>query len=218
MNLDDLLGWLRSGRPVTSRTDFTVGTAMPDGRLDLCKQAIGPYGMRLVADALPAGGPARHLLLGTDGLGDDGAGTAAAGAVRAQAPTLYLGCNAITAAGACRIADRLTASPGIVRGLWLKRNPLGPAGGRTAARLAATLSGAPHRLTHLDLRHTGLTSRGALRLLAAARQALSPTRYVLGPGIASRAKRELNALAAPLPPLRPHPSVAAVRSVHRTAH
>ncbi|WP_433259158.1 ribonuclease inhibitor [Streptosporangium sp. CA-135522] len=280
--------------------------------------------------------------------------------LRSGATTLYVGCNAITSAGACRIADRLAASPGIVRGLWLKRNPLGPDGGRiagvavaagldtldlvqtgldpgglgvlvdriltaggagrlfvsgnplggagavqlarlvagdgveelyasaadlgdqggavltgalrpgrlrrlsvasngigaavlvrlveaaatagievldlgrvpaarhlgsadnhlgdgAAARVAHTLSDAPHRLAHLDLRHTGVTSRGALHFLTGARQAVTPTRYALGAGVASRVKRDLNALAAELPDLRPHPAVAAIRSVHRTA-
>ncbi|MEV7012619.1 ribonuclease inhibitor [Streptosporangium sp. NPDC051022] len=358
---EDLLAWLRGGEPVTRRTDFTVGSAMPDGRLDLCKQALGPYGMRLVADALPEGGPVRHLLLGTDGLGDDGAETAAAGATASGASTLYLGCNTITAAGACRITDRLIASPGIVRGLWLKRNPLGPDGGRIvgeavrtglttidlvqtgldapgaaalvdhllasggagrlfvggnplgpegarelarlidadgveelyvsaagigdegaailadalrsgrprglrrlsvasngidrtsaaklvaaaaaagvetldlgrvraagylgaadnrlgdtgAAHIARTLGETPHRLAHLDLTHTGITSRGALHLLDGARRATSPTRLILGGGMASRVKRELNHLAAAVPLLAPHPDVAAIRSVHR---
>ncbi|MET9344561.1 hypothetical protein [Nonomuraea sp. NPDC003804] len=78
--VNDLLAWLRSGEPVTRRTDFSVGTAMPDGRLDLCKQALGPHGARLVTDAMPVGGPTRHLLMGTDELGDEGADTAAAGA------------------------------------------------------------------------------------------------------------------------------------------
>ncbi|MGW4471616.1 ribonuclease inhibitor [Nonomuraea sp. NPDC004354] len=358
--VNDLLAWLRSGEPVTRRTDFSVGTAMPDGRLDLCKQALGPHGVRLVTDAMPVGGPTRHLLMGTDELGDEGADTAAAGAVGSGVSTLYLGCNAITAAGACRIADRLIASPGIVRGLWLKRNSLGSDGGRivgdavgtglstidlvqtgldaaglavlvdrllatghagrlfvsgnrlgpegaselarliacdgveelfvsaaglgdsgagilvralrpgrlrrlsaasngigpaalaelvaaaakagiealdlgrvpaarhlgaadnrlddaTADLIAQALSGAPHRLALLDLRHTGITSRGALRLLAGAHEAVSPTRYVLRGGFASRVKRDLNALAADAPELHPHPDVAAVRSVHRTS-
>ena len=42
-----------------------------------------------------------------------------------EVETLYLGCNGITAGGACRIADQLRASPQVVTGVWLKRNPLG---------------------------------------------------------------------------------------------
>ncbi|WP_242454213.1 ribonuclease inhibitor [Bailinhaonella thermotolerans] len=359
-DLDDLLAWLRSGRPVPRRVDFRTGTAMPDGRLDLCKQSLGPYGAALVAGALPPYGPVRHLLMGTDGLGDDGAATAAAGAVASGAETLYLGCNEITAGGACRIADRLLASPGVVRGLWLKRNPLGPAGARigadlvpaglttldlvqtgltagglsalvdgvlaaggigrlfvsgnplgpagaaglarlvaadgvdelyasanglgddgalliasalrpggrlrrlslasdgmgpagvlaliraavasgvevldlgrvraaavlaapdnrlddaTAAEAADALAAHPHRLAHLDLTHTATTSRAALHLLGGLRRAPSPTRVRLGRGIAFRVKRDLAEAAAAVPPLTPHPEVAAVKSVHRT--
>ncbi|GII97569.1 hypothetical protein [Sinosporangium siamense] len=86
-----------------------------------------------------------------------------------------------------------------------------------AARIAQVLSGGAHRLTYLDLRHTGMTSRGALHLLAGAQRAVIPTKYTLGGGIASRVKRELNALAAVVPPAVPHPEVAAVLSVHRTS-
>ncbi|MEV0999422.1 ribonuclease inhibitor [Nonomuraea sp. NPDC050202] len=363
-DLAPLLEWLRTGRQVGERTDFPAGTAMPDGRLDLCKQALGPDGVRAVVSALRPHGPVRHLLLGTDGLGDAGAADATEGAIGAGVETVYLGCNGIGAAGACRIADQLIASPGVVRGLWLKRNPLGGEGGRVAGRLmargsglatldlvqtgldaAATaalaegvesvaargdrigrlylggnplgavqvarivrtgavdelyvsaaglgdagarllaralraappglthlslasngigpeplvelvaaaaaagvtlldlgrvraagalgatgnrldepataaiadiLSSAPHRLAHLILRDTGVTSRGALALVAGARRAASPTRYALGPGIASRAKHELAELAKAVPPLSPHPDVAAIASVHRT--
>ncbi|WP_285709935.1 ribonuclease inhibitor [Microtetraspora sp. NBRC 16547] len=359
-DLYSLLAWLRTGRPVERRTDFAVGTAMPDGRLDLCKQALGPMGARLVAEALPSAGPTRHLLLGTDELGDAGAGTAADAATASSASTLYLGCNGIGGAGACLIADRLVASPGVVRGLWLKRNPVGPDGGLIigevvgtglttidlvqtrldagglaalvdhivaaggigrlfvsgnplgpsgaeelarliaadgveelyasaaglgdrgaefltgalrggrlrrlslasngigpvaaaaliaaavaagaemvdlgrvraagvlgaqdnhvgddgAAAVAQALAASTHRPAHLNLRHTGIGSRGALHLLAGARNAAVPTRFVLGGGIASRVKRELGALAEAVPELRPHPEVAAVRSVHRTS-
>ncbi|MFB9673916.1 hypothetical protein [Streptosporangium vulgare] len=153
-DLDGLLAWLRSGRPVTRRTDFAVGTAMPGGRLDLCKQALGPRGAELVAEALPHRGPTRHLLMGTDGLGDAGAGTGAEAATASGAETLYLGCNGITVTGACRIADRLMASPGIVRGLWLKRNPLGPEGGRLVGEAVAS------GLSTVDLVQTRLDAGG----------------------------------------------------------
>lgn len=50
--LAPLLDWLRGGRPAGERLDFTAGTALPDGRLDLCKQGIGAQGAALVAEAL----------------------------------------------------------------------------------------------------------------------------------------------------------------------
>lgn len=71
--------------------------------------------------------------------------------------TLYLGCNGITAGGACRIADQLRASPQVVTGVWLKRNPLGGGGGRAAAELVESA----RSLRTLDLVQTGLDADGA---------------------------------------------------------
>jgi hypothetical protein len=366
-DLEPLIGWLRQGRTAQQRLDFPAGTALPDGRLDLCKQALGAEGARAVADALRPG-PVRHLLLGTDGLGDDGAADVTERTPGSGVETLYLGCNGITAAGACRIADNLRASPQAVTGVWLKRNPLGPAGGEAAAglveaarslrtldlvqtgldpaglgvltdalvtaarsgrgverlfvggndlgpagalplaaliasgavtelyvsaarlgdegarllaealgrapyarltRLAvasngigpqacalltaaateagvelldlgrvraagalaaadnrvdaeaadgigAALGAVPHRLTHLVLANTGMRSREAHRLLDAAPDAVTPTRYVLGKGIATSVRRRLDSFSAHLPLPTVPDAVAAVRSVHRT--
>ncbi|MFF4136736.1 ribonuclease inhibitor [Streptomyces mirabilis] len=165
--LAPLLDWLRDGRPAGERLDFTAGTALPDGRLDLCKQGLGARGAALVAEALSEmsgvsdrPSPVRHLLLGTDGLGDEGAVAVAA---RAEVETLYLGCNGITAGGACRIADHLRASPRVVTGVWLKRNPLGSGGGRAAAELVE----AARSLRTLDLVQTGLDATGAVVLVDA---------------------------------------------------
>jgi Ran GTPase-activating protein (RanGAP) involved in mRNA processing and transport len=165
--LAPLLDWLRAGRPAGERLDFPAGTALPDGRLDLCKQELGTEGASLVAEALGQGPtPVRHLLLGTDGLGDAGAEVVAGAS--AEVETLYLGCNGITAGGACRIADQLRASPQVVTGVWLKRNPLGSAGGRAAAELIESA----RSLRTLDLVQTGLDATGAVvladALLAAA--------------------------------------------------
>ena len=154
--LAPLLDWLRAGRPAGERLDFAAGTALPDGRLDLCKQALGAVGAAMVADALSQGpSPVRHLLLGTDALGDDGAAAVAGAGTGVE--TLYLGCNGVTEGGACRIADQLRASPQVVTGVWLKRNPLGGGGGRAAAELID----AARSLRTLDLVQTGLDAAGA---------------------------------------------------------
>ena len=374
--LAPVLAWLRRGEPVQARTAFPTGTALPDGRLDMCKQDLGPLGAAAVADALPeGGGPVKHLLLGTDGLGDGGVAAVAPKAVAARVETLYLGCNNIGSGGVCEIASRLIASPGVVKALWLKRNPVGADGvravaetvragtvlrtidltqtglaapevatlvdamidagnssgsrthaierlylsgnklgaegaqelarllsegavaelyvsaahlGDTGARLLATalrtappgalrrlgvasngigpealadlvaaaatagvelidagrvkaaailaaadnhldesgaasiaaaLAAAPHRLAFLNLRHTDLGSPGALRLLEGAQRAATPTRFMLGTGIAKRVKKELAALAADIPAsaFDVAPDVRAIRSVYRTA-
>ncbi|WP_369199098.1 ribonuclease inhibitor [Streptomyces djakartensis] len=170
VELGPLLTWLRAGRTTEERVDFPYGTVLPDGRLDLCKSQIGPDGAALVADALRARadadgqpGPIWHLLLGTDGLGDDGAAEVAARSAGTGVRTLYLGCNGITAAGACRIADHLRASPQAVAGLWLKRNPLGSQAGHAGAELVAAAS----ELRTLDLVQTGLDATGLARLTRA---------------------------------------------------
>lgn len=365
-DLEPVLAWLRSGESVAGRVDFPAGTALPDGRLDMCKQNLGPAGAAAVARALPeGGGPVRHLLLGTDGLGDEGVDAVVPAAVGADVQTLYLGCNGIGEGGACAIAGQLLASPGVVRALWLKRNPLGEGGTRAIAevvregtalrtldlvqtgldagslaelvdalitgrqvtraylggnrlgaegaahlarlvsagvlaelyvpaaylgdagaaaladglsraptgvlrrlsvasngigpaalaglvaaaaragvelvdaarvRAAATLGAddnrldeaaaavigealgdAPHRLTYLDLRYTGVGSRGALRLLDGAQRAATPTRYMLGSGIASRVKKELAVLAAGVSMPDTPRDARSARSVYRTA-
>lgn len=82
--------------------------------------------------------------------------------------------------------------------------------------MAAALTSAPHRLTHLVLTHTGMRSREAHRLLDAAPAAATATRYVLGKGIATSVRRRLDALSAHLPSPAVPEDVAAVRSVHRT--
>ncbi|MFJ9521162.1 hypothetical protein ACIRPK_23300 [Kitasatospora sp. NPDC101801] len=125
-DLTPLLAWLRAGRPTTERIDFPTGTALPDGRLDLCKQDLGPDGAALVTESLPPRG-------------------------------------------------------------------------------------------HLVLADTGLRGQEAHLLLDAARRAVTPTRYVLGKGVATTVRRRLDELAAAVPPPAVPGDVAAVVSVHRTA-
>lgn len=154
-DLAPLLRWLKTGAAAKTRLDFATGTALPDGRLDMCKQNIGPLGAGRLADALRPG-VVRHLLLGTDQLGDQGAEKVARRAGDAQVETLYLGCNNISATGVCRIADNLRASPQALSGVWLKRNPLGSGGGDAAAELLE----AARELRTLDLVQTGLDPAG----------------------------------------------------------
>jgi Ran GTPase-activating protein (RanGAP) involved in mRNA processing and transport len=170
--LEPLLAWLRTGTATAERQDFPTGTALPDGRLDLCKSALGPDDAARVTEALRPG-VVKHLLLGTDGLGD-GAADVAGQAVEREVETLYLGCNGITAGGVCRIADNLRMSPqaGKVTGVWLKRNPIGD-GDAAAAIVASARS-----LRTLDLVQTDLDSPGVASLVAAIRTAAGAGRRI----------------------------------------
>lgn len=172
-----LLGRLRDPAEVRADEEFPRGTLRPDGRLDLCKQGVGPLMTDRLARLAAVSGHARHLLLGTNGLGGDGA-LAVAGALAPghHLETVYLGCNRIDADGVGPLADRL-ATDGTVRALWLKRNPLGDEG---VARLGAALA-TNRALRTLDLVNVGLTARGLAVLAGAvARRPVPLERLFLG--------------------------------------
>ncbi|MEU4625395.1 gala protein [Actinoplanes sp. NPDC023801] len=155
-DFDGILGRLAAPEPVTAIEEFARGLLRPDGRVDLCKQGLGPVQAARVAEAAAGSPHATHLLLGTNGLGTGGArAVAAALPAGHRISTVYLGCNRIDADGAGALADRLTTDDGI-RALWLKRNPIGDDG---VARLAAALV-ANRSLRTLDLVNTGLTAAG----------------------------------------------------------
>ncbi|GAA0449767.1 hypothetical protein Ade02nite_58830 [Paractinoplanes deccanensis] len=159
-DFDGLLGRLASPSPVTAPEEFARGLVRPDGRVDLCKQGVGPLQAARVMRSAAASPHARHVLLGTNGLGASGARAVAGELVPGHGiSTIYLGCNRIDAAGAAALAERL-ASDTSVRALWLKRNPIGDAG---VAALAEALA---HNtsLRTLDLVNTGLSLAGLTHL------------------------------------------------------
>ncbi len=194
--LDPLLARLVSDRAVEDDEVFPLGTLRADGRVDLCKQGLGAAGAARLMPAAAASPHARHVLLGTNAIGDEGAVTVA----RALADThglhtLYLGCNRIGPDGVTALADALSADD-TVRALWLKRNPVGDDGvtalaamlrrntalrtldlvntGITAASLRVlldALTGRPHPVERLFLGGNGLTADTATLLAALIREA-----------------------------------------------
>jgi hypothetical protein len=180
-DFDGILGRLATPGPVTAIEEFARGLLRPDGRVDLCKQGLGPVQAARVVEAAAGSPHAIHLLLGTNGLGSEGARAVAAAMPDGHGiSTVYLGCNRIDADGAGALADRLAADD-TVRALWLKRNPVGDQG---VARLAAALPG-NRALRTLDLVNTGLTAAG-LEPLAdalAARPAVLERLFLGGNGL-----------------------------------
>ncbi len=168
-DFDAILTRLSSPVPVTGAEEFDRGLIRADGRVDLCKQGVGPVQVARVVQTAVASPHATHLLLGTNALGTPGA-RELAGALTPghRISTVYLGCNRIDADGAAALADRLADDDG-VRALWLKRNPIGDAG---VAHLAAALA-SNTTLRTLDLVNTGLTVTG-LAVLADALAARPP--------------------------------------------
>lgn len=164
--LDPLLARLADVRPVEADETFPLGTLRADGRLDLCKQGLGPAGAARLLPAAIASPHAAHLLLGTNALTDTGAATLAETLNRAGTGhgvhTLYLGCNRIGPDGALALAGAL-AEDTTVRALWLKRNPLHADGARTLAALLRRNTA----LRTLDLVNTGIGADGVRLLLDA---------------------------------------------------
>ncbi|WP_328960341.1 gala protein [Streptomyces virginiae] len=161
--LDPLLARLAADRPVETDETFPLGTLRTDGRVDLCKQGLGPAGAARLLPAATASAHARHLLLGTNAIGDAGAGTLAEALAAGHGlHTLYLGCNRIGPDGVGSLAGAL-GDDTTVRALWLKRNPLFADGARTLAALLRRNTA----LRTLDLVNTGIGADGVRLLLDA---------------------------------------------------
>jgi hypothetical protein len=153
--LAPLVDWLARKEPAATTLEFPRGTVLADGRLDLCKQALGPDGASRVLMALRGHPAIRAILFGTGAIGNQGAAAVAAALDDGVAlDTVYLGCNRIDEAGVAVLGDAVARSA--VDALWLKRNPLGVAGAR---RIAALITGgAPLRV--LDLFNCELDDAG----------------------------------------------------------
>lgn len=161
--VDPLLRHLRENLPVAGSQAFPRGTVLEDGRLDLCKQSLGPENCRRITDALTDNTTVRSLLLGTDGIGDGGAKDVAA--LMEQNPHLeivYLGCNRITEAGTADLCAALGHNE-TVKGLWLKRNPIG----LTGAKHIAAMLRRNTTLQTLDLVNTDIGAEGLAAVLDA---------------------------------------------------
>ncbi|MDX2296628.1 MULTISPECIES: gala protein [Streptomyces] len=179
--LAPLVTRLADTRPVADDEAFPLGTLRADGRVDLCKQGLGPDGAAHLLPAAAGSPHAAHLLLGTNSLGDEGARSIADALTAAHhtdtahahphtpthtpthgIQTLYLGCNRIGPDGVTALADAL-AEDTTVRALWLKRNPVTATGARALAGLLRRNS----TLRTLDLVNSGIGPEGVRLLLDA---------------------------------------------------
>lgn len=192
--LGPLLERLADVRPVRDDETFPLGTLRTGGRVDLCKQGLGPAGATRLLPAALASPHAEHLLLGTNSIGDEGAQALAR--ALAERPghglhTLYLGCNRIGPDGTAALADALTGDTS-VRALWLKRNPLTASGTETLAGLLRRNT----TLRTLDLVNTGIGADGVRLLLDALLDRPAPLErlFLGGNGLAADAAPLLAAL------------------------
>ncbi len=192
--------------------------ATPIERLYLGGNGLGPESGDVLAGLLRDAGVG-ELYLAAGRLGDTGvaavAGALAGVAARGRRVVLGLGGNGIGPDGVRHLAAHLAAlatldlaRPPSARVLRAAPNVVGDAG---AAALAGALPGSG--LRRLDLRHTGVTGRGA-RLLVAALDAGTDLELLgLGSGVPRRLKRVATTV---LRPATPAPEdITAITSVYR---
>jgi len=167
--LQAVFAHLRSGSTTELEIhQFDRGAVYRDGRVDMCKQVVGPPHIADLAQSVAQTETVQHFLLGNNIVGDTGA-TAIAQMVRSRAggtpiETLYLAGNELTAEGAAALADALTDDIGTTS-MWLKRNPLGPQGvGQLALMLRSNST-----LEVLDLVNTATGDDGVEVLFDALR-------------------------------------------------
>lgn len=109
---------------------FTRGALYPDGRLDLCKQVVGPTWIEKLMESLKTNTQITHFLLGNNIIGARGAAAIAKyieGDNPSKIQTWYIAGNSIDHDGMALIAKALEKDKHM-KYLWLKRNPLSPAG------------------------------------------------------------------------------------------
>lgn len=169
--LKPVFAHLRSGSPIDIEMRvFDRGAVYRDGRVDMCKQVVGPTYIEQLTQAVAESPNVQHFLLGNNVVGDTGA-TAIAEMVRARSATtvpletLYLAGNEITATGAADLARSLESDT-TVTSLWLKRNPLGPAG----VEKLATMLRSNSTLEVLDLVNTSAGDEGVEALFDVLRE------------------------------------------------
>lgn len=182
--LEPFFSFLRgssAGGAEASAHTFVRGTYFADGRMDLCKQVVGPDHIAELCSAVAENRSSqehevrkhevRHFLLGNNiaCAGPSAAGAKSLAALMANPDlaieTWYLAGNAIGPRDIELIAHSLAGNDA-ARSLWLKRNPIGKAG---AAHLGTLLANS--RLELLDLHNTALFDEGVEALTRAMNEA-----------------------------------------------
>ncbi|RNA15578.1 leucine rich repeat [Brachionus plicatilis] len=143
---------------------FERGTITPDGRLDLCKQVIGPKGIQPLLESISKNENVDRLLLGNNIVGDQGGDLIAEFIKSGSSPLTvwYIAGNNLTAKGIKPIADALVNDTKVTA-LWLKRNPLKALGMVHIGNLMRYNSA----ISTLDLLNCGLLDSGVEILMEA---------------------------------------------------
>ncbi|KAL8872780.1 MAG: hypothetical protein Q9174_001644 [Haloplaca sp. 1 TL-2023] len=137
--------------------EWEKGVLYEDGRMDLCKQVVGPRHIGTLMTSLESNTHVRHFLLGNNLIGPTGAENIASYMSRHpnQIDTWYLAGNCINSAALDTLVTAWTTSSS-TQHIWLKRNPLGH---RSAKLLFELITKTPNLVT-LDLEQTELGDDG----------------------------------------------------------
>ena len=150
---------------------FRRGVFCADGRLDLCKQTVGPAHIERLMQSLRPNRHVSHFLLGNNIVGRAGADSIAA-FVRDRRRQLELPAVRTWYLGGCdfdgesvRVLVDEWQHDSAVEAIWLKRNQLSLSGAQQIARLLSSTTCA--RLRILDVDNTGLLDEGAITVFDA---------------------------------------------------
>lgn len=143
---------------VIPQLEFKRGVQYNDGRMDLCKQVVGPPHIGKLMESLKDNTQVTHFLLGNNIIGINGAQAISKFLNEEHKPqiiTWYLAGNEINSDGIELIADALKTDTDCLA-LWLKRNPIKAEG---AKHLGELLEVNKH-IKILDLHNTGILDEG----------------------------------------------------------
>ena len=145
--------------------EFQRGVQYNDGRMDLCKQVVGPPHISQLMKSLQNNTHIDHFLLGNNIIGLNGAKAISEFLLGPHVPqikTWYLAGNDIDAKGAKLLCDALKKDT-VCEAFWLKRNPLGSDG----AKYIAELLEVNNTIKILDLDNTGILDEGVKHIMYA---------------------------------------------------
>lgn len=145
---------------------YTRGAFYTDGRIDLCKQVVGPIHIETLMESFRLNPYVKHFLLGNNIIGLKGA-AAIANFLRDKSrksfiTTWYLAGNDIDAVGMADIADALTYDRDC-QFLWLKRNPIKVGGALALAKMLKI----NNTIRVLDLSNTAIMDEGCVAIFDA---------------------------------------------------
>lgn len=175
-DLMDFFNALQQNKPAEGKLTDEIGTYdeykrgafYTDGRIDLCKQVVGPTHIADLMNSFKMNPYVKHFLLGNNIISPSGAAEIAKflrdPSRKSHIMTWYLAGNDIDATGMADIADALEHDNDC-QFLWLKRNPLKVGGAEAIAKMIRVNKS----IRVLDLSNTAIMDEGCVAIFGALR-------------------------------------------------